>query len=86
MAERKRPGIVVYIVAMICLLFAYPLSFGPLIFLQKHDLFPVWAAGPSMIYCYPYYALWMHVANPDAPQPFFVPLLQTWEWYLNLWR
>ena len=54
MTSRKKPGVAFWAtVAVVVVLVAYPLSFGPLVWLDSRGLLPAWAEGIMQIYCVP---------------------------------
>lgn len=85
MARGKRPGIVFYVGAIIFLLVAYPLSFGPLVYLFSRGLVPGWAAWPLTCYALPFDTLVTYVANQADPHP-LKPVISAIISYVELWR
>ncbi len=66
MTDHKKPGMAFWVTAaLVVLLVAYPLSFGPIIWLNDHGELPGWAWLPI----YRLYKPVDHVAC-NAPEPF----------------
>jgi len=63
-------------VSLIVVLVVYPLSFGPLIWLDTHDLLPGWTMPVVHAYTWPLFEV------GDK----FHPVAYLYEWYTGFWR
>jgi hypothetical protein len=58
MTHRKKPGVAFWAtVVVVVVLVAYPLSWGPILWLNSHDAIPKLAQGPIAWFYYP--ILWI---------------------------
>jgi len=75
--ERKNTSIALWaIVALVAVLLAYPLSFGPLFWLGRHEMLPESVGEPLMVVYQPIVWLWIEGPNPIS---------EVINSYLSLW-
>ncbi len=78
MTSRKKPGVAFWAtVGLVVVLAAYPLSFGPAIWVIEHnDLPAAWAFDAAEVLYRP--ILWLEETGPK-------PISHAIDWYVELW-
>jgi hypothetical protein len=75
---RKKPGVAFWVtVVVLMMLVGYPLSFGPLVWLDNRVSIPMWQHDCADAFFYPLTWICIHYPTP------FGEML---DWYANLWR
>ena len=74
--DRKKPGVAFWTAVALVAVLAYPLSFGPAIWLGRHCEYPS-AIRDAVIWTY-----WpITILHADGPKPIHDAL----DWYFSLW-
>ena len=77
MSDGKKPTVAFWVtVVVVVVLVAYPLSWGPLVWLDSSHLLPAWTQGFFRVYGVP--LVWAGERS--------TAVLRAYEWYTSFWR
>jgi hypothetical protein len=75
--DRKKPGVAFWATVVLVVVLAYPLSFGPIVWLAQHEWLTGWALDAAKVFYFPIDP-WFHDHGPQ-------PLKDGMEWYVEFW-